>query len=362
MEHLPGYLIEALVNHFHGDERRIGLAPDSVRKVCNIIARHHSPPKRPTPEFLLLHESDWLVNVRDSPERLGDPPRLEAAIQRVFRTPAGATRAKRLLLGEQPLFQRMGAVYKLLVDEGARRRKEAPFLLEIAEQARRIRGGRKRPKSATPVLDLGCGTGFHSRLLARAGYPVTAVDYSPAVLAEARRFRCPGRITYREGDLLQPIRVKMPAALTLLLGNTLSVFETPKDLRKVLRHAAEATREGGLVLCQILNYERLRARGGGAVARHGRVAGRETVLTKSLQPTDDGRILLTLTASQREEEGKWESIATSSPLTPLAPKDLVARAKRAGLCKETEWGDLQGSAFDPKASTDYVALFLRGGI
>jgi len=341
---------------------QIGFPADKVRKVCTIIARRHSPAKRPTLEFRLLYESDWLANLLDSPELLGPSQRLEAVIRRVFRTPAGIARARRLLLGKQSLFQRMGAVYKLLGNERARRRKEEPFLLEIAEQARRAGARRKRSRSATPILDLACGTGFHSRLFARAGYPVTAIDYSPSILAEARRFRRPGGITYREGNLLEPIDLDRPAALTLLLGNTLSVFGAPEGLCKVLRHAAEATRQGGLVLCQVLNYERLRARGGDAVARHGRVGGRETVLTKSLQPTDDGRILLTLTASQREEEGKWESFTESSALTPLAPRDLVAQAKRAGLCKEKEWGDLQGSAFDPQPSTDCVALFLRGGI
>src|SRR5579871_1291948 len=37
------------------------------------------------------------------------------------------------------------------------------------------------------ILDLACGTGNVSELLARAGYAVTGVDIAPQMIAEARR-------------------------------------------------------------------------------------------------------------------------------------------------------------------------------
>ena len=37
------------------------------------------------------------------------------------------------------------------------------------------------------ALDLGCGTGRHALWLAAAGATVTAVDFSPGMLAEAQR-------------------------------------------------------------------------------------------------------------------------------------------------------------------------------
>lgn len=42
-------------------------------------------------------------------------------------------------------------------------------------------------ESARHVLDVGCGPGFFSVLLARLGYEVTAVDYTENMLAEARK-------------------------------------------------------------------------------------------------------------------------------------------------------------------------------
>lgn len=41
--------------------------------------------------------------------------------------------------------------------------------------------------SALHVLDIGCGPGFFSIILAEQGYDVTAIDLTPAMLEEAKR-------------------------------------------------------------------------------------------------------------------------------------------------------------------------------
>lgn len=58
------------------------------------------------------------------------------------------------------------------------------------------------------VLDMGCGPGFFSIILARAGFSVTAADYTPAMLEEARaNARAEGveeRITFTRMDAEAP--------------------------------------------------------------------------------------------------------------------------------------------------------------
>jgi SAM-dependent methyltransferase len=51
------------------------------------------------------------------------------------------------------------------------------------------------------VLDLGCGTGRHALWLAAAGARVTAVDFSPGMLAEARRKPGSDAVTFLVHDL-----------------------------------------------------------------------------------------------------------------------------------------------------------------
>lgn len=288
-------------------------------------------------------------------------------------------------MGGADVFQRMGNVYRLLVDEKARAEREGPMLLAVAEMARRAGGGRLRATGATRVLDLACGTGIHARLLGRTGYAVTALDSSAAMLAEARRFANPASVTYAPADLLEPLAgtgrpVARPAALALLLGNTLSVFASDADLRAVFRHVGAVLLPGGLLLVQTLNYARLRRSGGSAVVRHGRLRGRETVVTKSLQPLDDGRrVLLTLAAAQapagRRGTAKappqgpdsgaacegWTTAADSTVLRALAPEEIVSAARETGLRLREAWGGPAREPFDEEKSTDFVALFVVRG-
>lgn len=57
----------------------------------------------------------------------------------------------------------------------------------------------------TDVLDLGCGTGRHAVWLAAGGARVTALDFSPAMLQEARRKPGAAGIDFRLHDLGVPL-------------------------------------------------------------------------------------------------------------------------------------------------------------
>lgn len=258
----------------------------------------------------------------------------------------------------KPLFQSMGRVYKLLVDEKARQRREEDLLLRIAERARKAGVKRPRPTAQTRCLDLACGTGFHSRLLARAGYRIEALDAGESMLREARaKTAARLKIRYIEADLLEPLPVRRGAALALLLGNTLSLFEPRRALGRVLCHLADSLAPGGLALCQVLNFQALRREGARTVARHGIVDGLETSLVKVLQPADDGSILVHLAAAQRPGPGRpWQSWSKASEMQALEPAALRRAARCAGLVSIEEWGAMDGSPWQPDTSTDFVCL------
>jgi malonyl-CoA O-methyltransferase len=68
---------------------------------------------------------------------------------------------------------------------------------EIARMLGDVRGLR--------VADLGCGTGRHSIEMAQAGAEVTAVDFSEAMLAQARHKPGAGKVRFLVHDLERPL-------------------------------------------------------------------------------------------------------------------------------------------------------------
>lgn len=73
----------------------LGFAEEVIEHVCRIIANHHSAHGIDSPEFRIVWDADWLVNLPDEfPEAA--PSRLDRFISRVFRTATGRRLARSL--------------------------------------------------------------------------------------------------------------------------------------------------------------------------------------------------------------------------------------------------------------------------
>ncbi|MEU4245934.1 methyltransferase domain-containing protein [Amycolatopsis sp. NPDC026612] len=60
------------------------------------------------------------------------------------------------------------------------------------------------PPAPAAVVDLGCGTGSLSLLLAEAGHDVCGADFSTAMLGQARRKAAGLEVDFRHGDAADP--------------------------------------------------------------------------------------------------------------------------------------------------------------
>jgi hypothetical protein len=76
---------------------RLEMALDDIDHVCDIIADHHSGKRMDTPEFRILWDADWLVNIPDEFD-LSDSEKIARIIGRVFKTDTGRKTAERLFL------------------------------------------------------------------------------------------------------------------------------------------------------------------------------------------------------------------------------------------------------------------------
>ena len=105
------------------------------------------------------------------------------------------------------------------------------------------------PPPPARVLDLGCGTGFASVLLAEMGYAVTGLDQSENMLREARQKAAARQVDVRfvQGNVMAP---QLPPDLAhqrfdIVLARW--VFWTLPDPTAAARHAHEALAGGGML-------------------------------------------------------------------------------------------------------------------
>lgn len=102
------------------------------------------------------------------------------------------------------------------------------------------------------VLDLCCGMGRHSLALAEAGYEVTGIDLSEALLREARAQAGAGKVTWLRSDMRKlPLAGGFDAVVNLF--TSFGYFEEDEEQVKVLREIHRMLKPGGKFIIDFLN-------------------------------------------------------------------------------------------------------------
>lgn len=156
-----------------------------------------------------------------------------------------------------------------------------------------------RLKKRSRVLDLCCGTGRHSRILARKGFSVTGVDATSAYLREARRAARNGNPRFLRGDMRRlGFDAEFDAAFNA--WSSFGYFTDPEDDLKVLRGVRRALKPGGLFLIELMSGDWLernfqprrweRREGGGFLLQDARwLPGRDRALENEWTVLRPGR-------------------------------------------------------------------------
>jgi len=211
------------------------------------------------------------------------------------------------------------------------------------------------------ALDAGCGTGFHSILLARAGVRVTAIDLSIVMVRHAveNAARCGVSIDVQQASIsdlgrwmhsqgaARPDGERDPFDALFCLGNTLAHLPDDATLDETLGNFRMVVRPGGVLIVQILNYEKILAR-------------REKVLNvRKVGPTtferkySYGKDNITFTISKTDAE---RSRSGSVTLRPLTRATLLNALGRCGFQKIESFGNLTFAPYLAEDSTDLVVV------
>ncbi len=73
-----------------------GLSQEELNHICKIIANHHCAKDIDTPEFRIIWDADWLVNIPDEFD-VNDKERMRK-LMKVFKTPKGKQLAEKAFL------------------------------------------------------------------------------------------------------------------------------------------------------------------------------------------------------------------------------------------------------------------------
>ncbi|MCA9900075.1 MAG: class I SAM-dependent methyltransferase [Ardenticatenaceae bacterium] len=100
------------------------------------------------------------------------------------------------------------------------------------------------------ILELGCGTGKNTGFLAQLGETVTAVDFSPGMLAQAQAKIAAPHVTFQVMDITQPWPT--PAGAFELITCNL-ILEHIESLDFVMQQVHRALKPGGLLFISELH-------------------------------------------------------------------------------------------------------------
>jgi len=242
--------------------------------------------------------------------------------------------------------------YRDLIAWPERLQREAPLLLRVLAGAPSRR-----------LLDLGCGSGEHSRFLAAQGFEVTGVDASASQLEAARAADPKGRYVQSDLAALSPT-LEAGQGGAICLGNTLPHLCEEVQVRSCFSGLAEVLLPGAPLVLQLLNYDRILDQGERTfpvTLRPGDCEGESTVFLRLMTHHGEGRLSF-LPARLRYRP------CAEAPLEVLAAQEVPLRGWRRaqveGLLRESGFrlrevlGALSGEPWTP-LSPDLVVVGAR---
>jgi SAM-dependent methyltransferase len=134
-----------------------------------------------------------------------------------------------------------------------RSNRENPLLCAMRERVQQTIAAQVRPGSH--LLDLGCGPGTDAAAMALAGFRVTAIDWSPAMVDQAqRRVLDAGvaeRVDVRHLGIHEVDRVGVPATFAAAYSN-FGPLNCVADLPAAATRIADQIKPGGLLIASVI--------------------------------------------------------------------------------------------------------------
>ena len=277
----------------------------------------------------------------------------------------------------QAFYDRLAADYDGMIDFDRRLPVEKEILRTFVEEF-----------GIRTAADMGCGTGLHTLALAELGVDAIGVDISaemlaraqahaavlsrsastsihgnddiqnPVIPSEVRRRRTESRegsgAHFFQGDLLAPeLKLYAPFDAVFCLGNTLPHIASVAELVDVLSHWKSCLSPEGIIVVQLLNYDRV-------FRERERIVGIRRageIVTVRFYDFTEPRITFNILSIQ-ESAGKPAHALRSTLLTPFTAEDIGEAASIAGLSVMKRFGSLNREGYGRDSKDLVMVLYV----
>jgi len=226
-------------------------------------------------------------------------------------------------------YRHLSPFYDQMINFGQRLDSEKPVFKNILKRF-----------PAARALDAGCGSGFHSILLAQLGLEITGIDQSPDMLHLARRNgrKYGAQIQFSQTGFLSfsPV-ISDNYDAVYCLGNSFVHLLTAKDQHKALNNFYNCLNRGGYLCLEIVNYDKILKEKRKVLAV--RDIG-EQRLTRSYR-FNERTITFTVTIDSKDGKKKFDT-----ELYPLKYREAVSMIKDIGFVKIEAYGNLKLASYD----------------
>jgi SAM-dependent methyltransferase len=204
------------------------------------------------------------------------------------------------------------------------------------------------------VLDIACGTGGYSIALAERGHRVTGVDLDRAMIQAARKKvrDLKGAPDFRVMDMLSMTDALDPGfGLGFCIGNSLVHLETDEQIRQMLTSCRSLLRPEGVLVVQIINYDRILAKGLTSLPT---LRGDDFEFLRNYDLDPSGRVVIFRTELRVGREADQRVIRNQIPLRIVTEEQLTRLVRDAGFQRLEVFGGFDGRPF----SLDSLPLIL----
>ena len=228
------------------------------------------------------------------------------------------------------------SAYELLAASYDRLTQDIPYqaILQFAQSVLTERG--VSPRS---VLDLACGTGSMSILLAREGYRVTGVDLSEEMLTVAaqKAAALTGNFPFFVHQPMERLRLPQPVDWVFSGLDSINYLTNPEACQETFRRVFQSLRPGGVFLFDVNTPNKLRAMDGQVFLDED-----EDVYCVWRGEFDENSRICSYGMDLFQRQGRlWMRSFEEHREYAYEPEELESYLREAGFTDVTRFGDLR---------------------